>query len=161
MCLNSSFSAFLMDKNRCLKQFKHNLFKMKDFYSAVRQQLIKKSKFCHNTVMVEFMLVALHQLHTNYPPEGYCWKERPSGYFSTSHNTSLFLSTHRGTHPSLSPSDARSIHRFGRGGVTLSPGGVNSRRITFSTPISHVHSHLHTFSTHTYALRYLDTVSYP
>lgn len=83
-----------------------------------------------------------------------------SGYFSTSHNTSLFLSTHQGHIPlsfSLSLSDALSIHCFGRGGVTLSPGGVNIRRITFSTPISHIHTHFQHRHTHTF--RYIYTLS--
>lgn len=79
------------------------VLKERVLFYAVRQHLIKMCKFCHNTVMVEFTSVALHQRHTNYPPEGYCWKERPSGYFSTSHNTSLFLSTHRGHIPLFLP----------------------------------------------------------
>lgn len=110
---------------------------------------MKRCKFCHNTVILAFVFVALHQRHTNYLPEGCCGESGPLDIFLL-HTTPLFSCQHTGD-TSLSLilplSDALSIHRFGRGGVTLSPGGVNSWRITFSTPISHVHTHFqHTHS---------------
>ncbi len=88
------------------------------------------------------------------------WREWPSGYFSTSHNTSLFLSTHRGHIPlSPSPSLWRSFH------PSLRPRRCHiitwrckqPKNYLFQTDFSHTHTHTHTHTlpAHTHSGTYI------